>query len=300
MKTRTLLFALLGVAFLAVQVSAAVVVDDGETWDVTYPAAPFNNVPGTGGPFTMTYDHGSMTGDKTGLSFTTFCVQTNEYFTPGNNNLLVAEIGLETRLVDGNQDYNLTGYAAWVFDQFTQAGGLAAINGANDAAKQQNAYLLQQAIWAGMVRDPSGDGVGYASQVNTALSIINNATIENGAAMAGIIGTGSTDLSVQAWARTMAAGTIDLNNKSTWLGDTGLNTLDFGNGNVAILKMTTQGSSNTQDLIGYEDTQARVPEPASLLVWSLLGAGVAGAGARRKRRWSNKTRESINRIFDRS
>jgi hypothetical protein len=51
------------------------------------------------------------------------------------------------------------------------------------------------------------------------------------------------------------------------------------------------------------DGPAFVPEPASIIIWGLLGAGCAGgAMARRRRRrarWSDDTRQNIHQIIDR-
>ena len=54
-----------------------------------------------------------------------------------------------------------------------------------------------------------------------------------------------------------------------------------------------------------ELTLAPVPEPASLIIWGLLGAGAAGLGVVRRRRrgatgtpWSEENRQAIRRIVD--
>jgi hypothetical protein len=44
-----------------------------------------------------------------------------------------------------------------------------------------------------------------------------------------------------------------------------------------------------------------VPEPATLMIWSVLGAGAAGASALRRRRgrWNDANRKAIYGIVDR-
>jgi hypothetical protein len=49
-----------------------------------------------------------------------------------------------------------------------------------------------------------------------------------------------------------------------------------------------------QDFVG-----ANVPEPLSLVVWSLLGAGAGGMALRRRRtHWSSKNRQAIQRMIE--
>jgi hypothetical protein len=59
-------------------------------------------------------------------------------------------------------------------------------------------------------------------------------------------------------------------------------------------------STNIQVIIGEGGA---IPEPASIIVWGLLGAGCAGGAlARRRRRrapWSEETRQNIHQIIDR-
>jgi hypothetical protein len=209
-------------------------------------------------------------GDLERNPFLTFCVEVREFFYNGQ----VFDIkGFSDVSVSTGR--TLTGYSAWVYEQFitlglTPSSSPAPINGVafGDA---MNAY--QYAIWSGMV-DLNG-GVIDASYLG---SIANS---EYGAEFPG--GTAyelhtNTTLDVLG----IDYDTFLAPSNSDWGANEAARLLNTGD--VDAINIDGDGAWGQDQLIvitiSHHDD---VPEPASLIVWTVLGAGAAGLALRRRR-----------------
>ena len=169
-------------------------------------------------------------------NFDTFCAELEEFILFSPAQYVVDNISLST--VTGGKA--LTSYAAWLYDRFLGGGGgLSAFNPLNAT----HVNTLQFAIWKDL---------GY-SQVD----------------MDTYIGPGFyTTYDPLHTARTWQADyTTDVNNFA-W----------SGVGDIRVLNVKTLGGAHAQDqLVKIRiGTQREVPEPLSIVLWSLVIACVGG------------------------
>jgi hypothetical protein len=197
------------------------------------------------GPFLMTEK--VLSGDTQVAPFETFCVEVNEYFHIGNT-YSVAGIGVQT-IHTGNY---LTPYTAWVYTKYSTD---ATFRSNVDTGTEYN--LVQKAIWAGMVKNvgdtPGSVGSEYAKYTSTPFANIQ-------------IDLGNLGISLANYA------------SSGW----------SGFGDVKVLNMVgpvphTTDSQDQLALIPSEGTP-QVPEPMSVIVWSLLGLCFVGTAIWRRRK----------------
>lgn len=289
---RQLLIALAMLAATAPQAFGALSVND-DVRLVTGVNTTATNTSGGGGPFhAYLYEDASTGVSATNINnpgsyyddFYTFCVQHSETLATWNNldGLTAGAVTATPRA--------LTGYAAWAFSKFVSDPDFPA-NISNNSATYVNQLVgYQQAIWAGMV--------------NTFASALTQ------------VGTASSDLNV--------GGTGGLNNVYltaagvTWANFLASNWGGYASGGdntsgQAALKLAYIGDYRVMNLSGVSGQQtqdqiivpAPVPEPASIVVWSVLAGGAAGIGVARKRRrsapqgrWSDENRQAIMSIID--
>ena len=230
----------------------------------------------SGGPFEIKiYDHdawgiGSHSEAPIYGPQSTFCAETEDWisFTPGWYDVY----GLVEQNSAGR---NLKGYAAWVYDIWAANEGTA---GFTDAEK----ISFQNAIWAGISFDASNtNGSEYYAK--------NTNNITDWAPYQGL-GTNDIDIDLLTFAL------------SGWGGGT---TGDDGYiADYRIVEIGIDGDNQAQMFIGSGEWE--IPEPASLIVWSLLGMGSwLGMRVWRRRRgpvgrrpWSPENRTAILEIIE--
>jgi hypothetical protein len=290
----------------------------GNSYHITDPSGGIYT--GGEGPFLMTNTANSSD------SFYTFCVERNEVFYPDtSHNYWVGSITEGSMLTNRE----LTGYSAWLYtmyqgylahpssgawntpgnwnlppDILSLLGTPAAPGTTANVIKANN--MLQFGIWAGMVRE-NGTGVGGGPINDDA----KKAEITWGEAGQGGVGP---------YYNSHYSG----NPVGTYLDDYGLGTADFNAsgwggldelGDVWILNIYGGNSFNTNPANRAQDQIAivpglrqedNVPEPATLIIWSLLSlSGGLWAWARRRgaeslggarQPWSEETRAAILKI----
>ena len=286
-----------------------------------------NNAPGTaisfpngGGPFWATlYVDNRAVGDSTGQqhngtwvgsnstlidAFYTFSVRDSATVSPGTRYDIqeLQERTLQSTTV-------LSGYGAWVFDKFNQEVAIGAINPRLDTAANKNVLgVYQAAIWMGLVgwNDANHDGIFQNSESMDAVggpTATLTADRQNYS-----LGSGQ-DLKSLA---TEHLRYSDFLADSWWTAnpnDSEYNKLRTWNGIQLMNLQAADGSGVPSQMIAYGGplafAPAPVPEPGSLVVWSVLAAGSAGlAAARRRRRratgvrWSTERREAILAVID--
>ncbi len=272
-----------------------------------------------GGPFTLYYDldHTRSQGpgnyvNPAGFSsvdqFQTFCVEYNEEFSPGT----VYDV---KSITDGSLQTgrDLTGYAAWVYKTYLD-------NIANITTNSEKA-MFQAAIWGGMV-NPSAVAGTIAGEIgsHTTSEWANApATWYSGAISPPLDGSNNLDLNATAFSDVLGDATVDisydtfLGQMSTWSAGAYANNDDsnaallFTNGYHILNLSNTTNTAKVQDMIVSPANTLSVPEPASIVVWSLLAGGAAGVGVSRRRRnklpaagrWSEGDRNAIFAIIQR-
>lgn len=277
----------------------------------------------SGGPFTANIyldntriqGPGSWTDGQTSAdTFTTFCLEYNEHFSPGSTRYDVALINTKTV----NTGYYLTGYAAWVYKTYLDEITNPTLNANSER------YTFQKAIWGGVVASLTGisaelgtlansewgnTGAGASLSLNPAF-VASSASFSNVTGVALAADPDRIDISTGAFLAQM----------STWSGGVYANgdssdaALSFLNGYRVLNLQTNAGyavgppaSGYAQDMIVGPANVLSVPEPASIVVWSLLAGGAAGVGVARKRRqkapkgrWSAESRQAIFSVIDRN
>lgn len=240
--------------------------------------------------------------------FLTFCVETHEYFSSSGSRFDI--LGTSTSTVTTGRQ--LTGYAAWVYQSKFLALGISpdtnpstTISGLNGVsfADAMNAY--QFAVWSGIVDARTDD---------TQLGSIDHS--EYG--------------SLYGSSYNLHKYTDSLNTTLSTLGRLGIsidnfNSSDWGGlrvtGNVQVINIDAGYSSGYRwgqdqliQIMGLSNDTTVVPEPATIIIWSLLGAG-SWLGTRVWRRrgsdlaedlapgarqpWSPENRQAIHDIIAR-
>ncbi|MCX7424629.1 MAG: PEP-CTERM sorting domain-containing protein [Planctomycetia bacterium] len=233
-------------------------------------------------------------------AFYTFCLERYEYFNPPNWYDIES---LPQSSVASNRA--MTGYSAWVYNQFL-------VNVRDDIIHPRDNLEAtktlighyQEAIWMGMV--PYTNVGGTAGRYDPGVDTLN---VEPGGAGAELVGNANN-------ADLVAAG-IDLNSfyaAWSWWHDAPHAT-NFEK--LAVVQsygvISVQDNSGTlkqdMEMLHGEPVENITPEPASLLIWSVLGIGSAGlAWSRRRRgdssetgspRWNRANREAICDLIER-
>ena len=291
------LLAILGIIVGIVPTAMGAIQQNDDIYISLWQSAPAGQ---TEGPFHGQVFHDSSTGVSSHTNQTpsfdnlVFCVETHEYFSSGGSWFNVTGVGTSTQ----RSGRLLTGYSAWVYEQFKS---LAGTNGADPShgfptgltvGGYSMGYVMnryQDAIWAGMVAD---NGTGRNSIV---LGDVGALDSEYGSYYGSPISLG-----VGSVFDTLGIGTNDFL-ASNWVGATDAAKLR----NVAgygIIQINVDGYWGQDQLfvIGQNRPVPVVPEPASVVVWSVIGAG-AGLGAvrRRRARWSEENRNAICQIIER-
>lgn len=199
-------------------------------------------------------------------SFLTFCLERREYFYSGERFNIA---GLEGTTLDTGR--NLTGYAAWVYEQFRALGLTPATTTAQLAAKPipgglsswgHALDLFQNAIWAGVV---GSDWIVGGGNAELPLTFSLNDDYD--------------DLGISY--------TYDFL-PSTWAG--GPSTLlqerleELGNYRVIQIDPLPNEHGQDQMLMLEPEDQGYTPEPASLLIWGCIGGVAAGLNWYRRRK----------------
>jgi hypothetical protein len=226
-----------------------------------------------GGPFVATLWSGSPGYTTQGSQWTTFCVELSETISLNSTKYDVIGHGNQVT-ASGN---TVSDEARWLYYEsrhnpslLTKAGG-----GYYSAAIGQDNADLQNAIWFGVDPGPwPADPLGSNPNLVPWSSLSANAKAWYGLAQAGI--TVAPAVPGGEWFTVLV--------------------LNPGKDN-------TSGAQNQSCL--YENTEnAVVPEPASLLIWTVVGAGAAGMALmnRRRRRsgarWSTENRQAILGMID--
>jgi hypothetical protein len=203
-----------------------------------------NGIGGPGGIFIID----NLT-DAAEPNFDTFCVELFEFINFGPT-YVVDGIGLTAQL----SNRPLGTFAAWLYSRFLGVGGT--LTGFN-AADPLDVNAVQRGIWGGGdAVDAAYPGMGYTSaQINPYI----NAAQHDAALLASLKTQYDSDVANFLWAGTGDIFIMNLVRKST-------------------------GLPAQDQLVRIPPiTQPPVPEPLSLVVWSMLAACV-GATARRTRR----------------
>ena len=189
---------------------------------------------------------------------TTFCVETQDSisFSPGWYNVYSVTM-------TNSQNRNLKGYAAWVYDVWRAKEG--------SIASAADKMAFQKAIWAGI----------SSGAVNTSGSEYYAEYGSNITVWTPYQGLGTSNNIDIDYATFVAAN---------GLGGNGLNyTADY-----YFVDLGSSGGAQAQFLNGPEFPG--IPEPASLIIWSVAGGlGAAGLGLRKRPRgrWSDENRQAI-------
>lgn len=244
--------------------------------------------------------------DGTANDFFTFCVERTEYFYPGTTDY-------EFRLPVGNANKSsqtgriLTGYAAFVYNKFLNQDLTSLSSGTRD--------IYQKAIWAGMVgvgynpaeQDIStrmatmyaeigkvvlGDWDSYSS-APLSVTVTRKSSLlgQYSGAEWGVVQGSQNEEQARAamWAEFATVGLgwnhylySNFNALTGYSG--GINTVTVLNTNVYIANDSV--GANAQDMLASSSTipDNMVPEPVSLIVWSLLGCLGLGLAWRRRRK----------------
>lgn len=257
MKKAVILMLVVALAGLLAQPASAAIAT-GQFYRIDNPIANDNN----GGPFKMTEVVANVNGAAAksgGEVFWTFCAQSvGEVFNPGHSYVVGA---IQTGTEVTPKTY-LTGYAAWVYDTFLNAIGS---NSPATVYTQTQRSLLQWAVWAGLVYD-SSDGYAELKAATTA----NNSSLAPGQKFLTPTQESTLDGFGYGFADFEAAVAANNWDDVDDLGD---------------IKVLVMLNGNIQDMLGRvpDDSIPGVPEPASMLVWSLLGGALGLVGVRRRR-----------------
>ena len=232
--------------------------------------------------------------------FLTFCVEKSNYFWAGGQRFNIDDIGTVTN--SGGK--KLTGYTAWVYSKFlglnvSVADGFPATAPATGMSWGTAMNLYQNAIWAGMVKvDTNGNIDGVVGDANSEQQLVGFTTSPSAYPDYYALGIGYNNFLASDW-----GGSTDPSDKLNYLGGY----------QVLIINPTSESGSNLpfgQDQVFFigegMNIESAVPEPATLIVWSLLGAASwLGMGVWRRgqhvgrRSWSEANRAAIHDIISR-
>jgi len=210
-------------------------------------------------------------------TFLTFCLEKNEHITPGTYNTTggdkvdIAAFNIKSM----NTGRFLSGYTAWVYDSFLKS----SFDATNAAANPAAMIAYQNAIWAGLSNSQTPTFAAHTPGTNVRINGENSSyNLEN----ATLVGLGIS------YSQFLSSG---------WGGNVEATQLTYTNGYRA-LNLKSDNGSPMQDMI-------MVPEPASLVVWSVLAGSAAGLTVARRRRqnapagrWSNESRSAIFAVVD--
>lgn len=294
MRRTIVLLAVFG-AVAAFCLPAAASINVGDTYQIDHHPSPGQS---QGGPFEFIRTSSPVVGEPLGVNpsdpllqktlpstwndayFWSFCVEIGEFFSPGNTYpvFAIADATYKT-------GRDLSGYNAWIYTMFRDADGWhlpsAILSGGITGAEYN---LLQNAAWAGMVGD-SGVVGGGGSEDDRAELVISDWTPYEA------LGIGYDDFLASTW-----GGGVPEEQALAYLG------------RVKVLNMGPLGLA--QDHLGLVSGQTLpppLPEPSTLIIWSLLGAA-SWLGMRIYRRgrrvgrqpWSDENRTAILGIIDRN
>jgi hypothetical protein len=260
MKTTIQLLAL--AVFLGSVSFATAAIHQGNQFVLDFPTAsemsPYTIPHGTEGPFYMRQAGGSPAAD---VSFLTFCVEETEYFTPGHTYKVGNDSSSGIGIQSVQTNWILSPYTAWLYTSFRDSSLDAAWQSIYTVNHTTAFNMLQYAIWAGMTSDGGAVGGATAEQQfglsNSFLGAGWSVTDLNNAG----IGPGS-------------AGFIAWNDAKQGLGDVWvLNLYDLNNGLAQDQLALIPGLRNPP-----------VPEPATVVIWSMLSlcTCLAVYGARKR------------------
>ncbi len=324
MRNSLISLVVLGIIVGFAGTASAAVVEAGQQYTVA------SAYPGAQGPFLMTQKTdavGAPVAAADAIVFDTFCTEINEHFAPSSTTQYeVATLSFKSSATNRT----LQDYGAWAYWKY--ATSYAVHTAVNSSATLADA--LQKAIWWSMKglddgTDSPDDGkyreweadVTNASAVGTLNSAGWSETGTFNDPGTGVVQTAvytyapnnnvldamEEAAEVAAW---LAGGARSGNDEflAAALGlDYATYTSDPG-GNwateksfVKVLEITDVRGRPKQDMIAYTGTGTFVPEPASLLMWSLLGgAGLAASQIRRRRAgWSKENRQAIRDVVAR-
>jgi len=244
------------IGFAAVALLAAIAVPGlasvqaGNNFIINYPItdaeiSPYSLPHGSEGPFYMTANGGKPAATD---SFLTLCVEQQEFYSPGST----YNVGGITFASVKTGRY-LSPYDAWLYTNFrANTMPTAWLNlEANEATRVTAYNMLQYAIWCGMTSTLYG-AVGVDGDEQT-FGVYNSYMLTSYTAEAlDTAGIGPTSFGNSGWG------------------------IKFGY--VRVLNMYDLGGGNAQDQLGF------IPEPMSLIVWSVLGLCGCIAVYRRQKR----------------
>jgi hypothetical protein len=305
-------------AIPAASMASVVLVQDHAAYTIT----AGNPRAGNGGPFVMT--------NATYGYFDTYCVEQGEYISLGGTYYVgdptsdPAGTGLSYETV--RTDRELSGYTAWLYtmardhDLWQLPSEMG--TGTAGAIIGTDTQYLQQAIWAGMLGTEQG-----STFTNWGVGRLNDVVPKIGAPTGGA--HDGAEFEISNWAEYANRGISFADFlASGWNGEvTGLSpgealpvdttarnliisAMMSHTGDVVVLNMYTSDGFLAQDQLGLTngDGNPPIPEPATIIVWSLLGAASwLGMGVWRRRRgpvgrqpWSDENRSAICAIIERS
>lgn len=274
---------LTGVVLLGISSAALASVDfeAGMWYRVQHPGGY-----GSEGPFKMEYYGTTKTATTRDASkdFWTYCVERAEFFSPGSYYQFAVN---DAQNLSSNTGRRLTGYSAWVYNKF-RAGEIP-IGTLTGHTATGDYNTVQLAIWAGVI----GQNADVSLQANIGKIVLADWNSYSSGITATVVRSNNKPFQGAEWgyspANTAAMwnqfdalglGWDDFQN-STWFGSYGY----VSTGGTPVVLLFNNGVQDFLGTIGNVVIEENgVPEPASLIVWSLLGClGVSLAWRRRRK-----------------
>ena len=245
---------------------AMAAIQSGNVFELNWPDWPSSTPRGSEGPFHMIPRAGGAD-----VNYYTFCVETTEYFSPGSWYQVGKTVpggisgGINTASVRTGRD--LTGYTAWIYSMYRGWDGWH-LPSAFNVMSTDLYNALQYAVWAGMVTKGGAVGDSHAEQqIGPASSYLGRGWTE--VDLEGL-GIGYSNFLDSTWGGPgTVPGTIGETTKLACLGS------------VRVLNLYGWDSATGTYDLPAQDQLGVVPEPLSVLVWSLLGSCSFGFGAYR-------------------
>ena len=212
-----------------------------------------------------------------------FCVQDDEYINlPGTYNIYDVKKVTAGAVSPG---YYLTGYAAWVYTKFVTLFGGDNDNTFPNAQSPPTGNwkttfdAYQRAIWAGMIQTNDFTSL-TTNNIGVLGSMRTNALTDTIFVQCGIT------ISDFASANNITIG--NLASEKIGMQNTG---------DIYVLQLGPTNPNNQDQLFIFSAEEAGVPEPTTLLIWSVLGgAGASVVAARRRKGWSAEKRQAIRNV----